>query len=141
MLHPHPSKDSIQRSGLTRKVHLSLNLRNKFFLEEEFGSASSNSTNILSPSYRGRYRPARLCKIISTESHRGKSTPAGPKSGIFLSRTNDTFESWALVTVERHFSINLHGPAGRLWPNGSLIVRGWDNTREKAHRTLHLGLT
>ena len=94
------------------KVPLSLYLHRKLPDSEGSGFASVRSTNILSPSYRGWYFPARLCKIRSMGSHSPKVGPGDLEKGISVRIRKETLESWVLVMVERHFSTNLEGRTG-----------------------------
>ena len=95
-----------------RKVPLSLYLHKKLPDSEGSRFTSARSTNILSPSYRGWYFPARLCKIRSMGSHSPKVGPRDPEKGISVRIRKVTLESWVLVMVERHFSTNLEGRTG-----------------------------
>ena len=92
-----------------RKVPLSLYLHKKLPDSEASRFTSARSTNILSPSYRGWYFPARLCKIRSMGSHSPKAGPGNLEKGISVRIRKVTLESWVLVMVERHFSTNLEG--------------------------------
>ena len=119
-MYSHPSKDSTQVAKFTRQSPFCLYLHMTFAASERSGFSSTTSTNILSPSQRGRYFPARLCKMMSKASPSAGFEPGDLEIVIILSKRKDTLESWVLVMVERHFSTNWQG---RSVPNKRSISR------------------